>query len=132
MVRQRSIFRESPPPVVSVWPAASTLQRTIRPAREARAPRCHRQAALSCLTSCQEPSLVVSALGQAAGVAQPPRPIADAATDPLPDMLRSHLPKPVEPTPARCPILSAAPSSKEQLARKSADRYCPNKTAACS
>src|SRR5947209_12446581 len=55
-----------------------------------------------------------------------PRPIADAATDPLPDKLRPHLPKPVEPTPARCRVLCVARSSKEQRARESAGRCCPN------
>ena len=59
------------------------------------------------------------------------RPIADVATDPLPDTLQPYLPKSLERTPVRCPTLCVAPSSKEQLARKSANRYCPNKTAAC-
>src|SRR5438034_11383067 len=128
----RSIFRESLPFVIPVWSPASTHRRTSRQAREARALRCHRQAALSYLSACQGSSLFLSALGQTAAVAQPLWPIADAATDPLPDKLPPHLPKPVELALARCPILSAAPSSKEQPARKSADRCCPNKTAACS
>src|SRR5204862_4310849 len=128
----RSIFRESLPFGIPVWSPASSHRRTSRQAREARARRCHRQAALSCLSACQGSSLFLSALGQAAAVAQPLWPIADAATDPLPDTLPPHLPRPVELTPARCPVLFAAPSSKEQLARKSADRCCPNKKAAYS
>src|SRR5437879_2423760 len=91
-VRRQSIFPESPPPVIPVWVAASTLRSTSQQAREQRTPRSHRQAALSCLSSCQAPSLLLPALRQAAAAAQPLRPIADAATDPLPDKLRPHLP----------------------------------------
>src|SRR6266853_366259 len=129
---RRSISPESPPPVIPVWPAASTLRSTSQQVRERRGTRCHRHAALSCLSFCPGPPSFLFAAGQGAAVVQPLRPIADAATDPLLDKLRPHLRKPVELTPARCPILSAAPSSKEQLARESADRCCPNKTAACS
>src|SRR6266478_9824745 len=75
---------------------------------------------------------ILSALRQAAAAAQSLLAIADAAWDPLPDMLRPHLPKPGKLTLAQCPIPCAAPSLKEQLARKSADRYCPNRMAACS
>src|SRR5207248_154183 len=131
-VKQRSIFPELSWPVILKWLAASTLRRTSRQAPELRASRWHRQAALSCLNFCPGPSLFLSDLGQAPTVAQPLRPIAVVATDPLPDKLRPHLPKPWELTPARCLILSAVPSSKEQFARKSADRCCPNKRAACS
>src|SRR5438552_18471792 len=130
--RRRCFFPEPLSPATPVWLAALALRSTSRQARERRAPRCHRYATLSCLRSCRGAFLFLSAPGQAAAVAQTPRPIADAATDPLPDKLRPHLPIPVELTPARCPILSVAPSSKEQLARKSADRCCPNKRAACS
>src|SRR5260370_34221554 len=101
-------------------------------ARERRGLRFHRQAAPSCLSVCQKPFLFLSALGQAAAAAQPLLPIADAAMDLLPGNPRLLLPKSVELTPARCPILCGAQSSKEQRARKSVDRCFRNKTAACS
>src|SRR5437667_415669 len=87
---------------------------------------------LANIPSCQESSLPLPVLSQGAAVGRPLPPTAGAPTDLLPDMLRSHLPKRWKLTPARCPILCAAPSSKELRAHKSGDRYCPNKTAACS
>src|SRR5580704_3065204 len=118
-VRQ-CFFRESPPPVIPIWLAASILRGISRRAQERSPPRCQRQPVLSCLTSCHGSSLVLFAARQAAAAAQPLQPIADAATDPFLGKLRLCLPKPAGPTPVRCPILCAAPSSKEQLARKSA------------
>src|SRR6266480_6005836 len=106
---RRCSFRELRLPVIPVWLGALTLRSTCQQAGERRAPQRHRQAAPSCLSPCQGPFLSLSALGQAEAVAQPLRPIGDAATDPLPDTLPPHLPKPVELTPVRCPILSAAP-----------------------
>src|SRR5262249_39380242 len=107
------------------------LPSTSRQAREQRAPRCIPRAPLSCLISWAQPSLFVARLGRAGAVPQPPQSIADAATDLLRDKLPPHLPKLGELAPARYPILSAAPSSKEPLVRESADRYCLNRTAVC-
>src|SRR5882724_5068655 len=69
---------------------------------------------------------------EAGAVVPPQLRIADVATDLLLGKLPPHLPKPLELTPARCPILSAAPSSKERVAHKSAGQCCPNKKGACS
>src|SRR5690349_4154146 len=108
------------------------LRNTSRQVRKRPPPRRLLQAAASFLNSCHGRLVLMPVLERAATVAQPQQPIADAAPDLWQDKLRPHLPTAVERTPARYPILCAVASSKEQLARKSADRYCPNKTAACS
>src|SRR5437899_2576612 len=110
----------------------STEKMSVSLRSKVSAQRCHRQAAFFSLSSWQGLSLFLFALGRVAAVAQPPRPIAAGVTDLLPSTLPPCLPKQVEPMRAQYPILFAALSSKEQLARKSADRYCPNRMAACS
>src|SRR6266550_8880717 len=81
--------------------AVSRTRSTIRQLQEHKLPQRQSRKAICCFgVSKVLRGLFPFWLKRVATAAQPPRPIAGAATDPWPDKLRPHLPKPVEPTPA--------------------------------
>src|SRR5262249_31565021 len=128
-VIRRSISRELRACVRLVPRAGLTVRDTRRRATQLPSRRCRQQPAVSFWKSCENQLLSI-VLTEVGAVVQPQLPIAAAARDLLPGKPQRLLPKSLERMPARYRILSAAPSSKERLARKSADRHFRNKMAA--